>query len=416
MADRERLLFISHASADRAVVDELSGLLQSVGWPCWVAGPDSIDGGSTWDVDIYEAMLASTAVLLVLTEAANASPWVPREVQLADDFGRTVVPLRCGPEKHYSRFALRLALDQQIDFLTIPRDESMARLLRTLTNLERSPAAVSEPGPLTRFALQPPDHEIAIGGPAQILELDEGPVALVGDGKDLLVHDLSGTATRRAHRFPFEVVSLLLAENGSTGLAAGDGHLAVFELGHGAKLDREAITTMEIASSFAPHDLRTAGDFVRCIGVDDGFLAEARLAVRWSPRADITRHVTKVRDAAYDGTNVVTVDAEHRLELGDLVAAPLQEKLVPGWHCVDVVRSGPSLAIAGSHLDGDLHRMAISARSGAVWDSRSTRLEREPVDIHISRRSTGAGSSTAVGVSYPGSLAIWAVDSLPRLS
>ncbi len=87
-------LFLSHASADRAFVARLAGLLRSHGVPVWYSDTD-IRGAQQWHDEIGAALRRCDWMVLVLSPDAVSSKWVKRELLFAlqeDRFDGRIVP------------------------------------------------------------------------------------------------------------------------------------------------------------------------------------------------------------------------------------------------------------------------------------------------------------------------------------
>ena len=74
-----RVAFISHASEDAAIAATITDYLESNGVSCWVA-PRDITPGREYSAEIVEAIESSAVFVLVLSENANESIFVKREV------------------------------------------------------------------------------------------------------------------------------------------------------------------------------------------------------------------------------------------------------------------------------------------------------------------------------------------------
>lgn len=86
-------LFISHASADRAIVNPLRTALGHFGDQVFIA-PESIPPGTTGWPTILNAIAESELFILVATPASCASEAVRREINEAIRLGKRIVPLR----------------------------------------------------------------------------------------------------------------------------------------------------------------------------------------------------------------------------------------------------------------------------------------------------------------------------------
>lgn len=86
-------VFISHASEDGDLAMALCVYLESQGQSCWIA-PRDIPAGKSWGEHIVRALDECSTLVLLLTEHANRSRHVVREVERADAKGAHVVTLR----------------------------------------------------------------------------------------------------------------------------------------------------------------------------------------------------------------------------------------------------------------------------------------------------------------------------------
>ena len=120
-------IFVSFASIDAAVARRLVASLEGSGIPCWLAERD-IAPASSYPIAITEAVKNSGAVLLVLTAAANQSPHVAREIEMAFNTRRPVLPLRIGGAMPSSDLQYFLSRCQWLDAGEELDDEELARV------------------------------------------------------------------------------------------------------------------------------------------------------------------------------------------------------------------------------------------------------------------------------------------------
>lgn len=84
-------LFVSHASADDAVVSQIDAALNAAGITTWVDHEHGITYGERWMDAIHEATLRCTAALYVLTPESARSQWCLRELmRIQEQLKRTV--------------------------------------------------------------------------------------------------------------------------------------------------------------------------------------------------------------------------------------------------------------------------------------------------------------------------------------
>lgn len=76
------MIFISHSSADALTAGEICKLLEQNGLKCFIA-PRDIRSGREYAEEILNGIDASEAMVLLMSDAANASPHVLREVERA---------------------------------------------------------------------------------------------------------------------------------------------------------------------------------------------------------------------------------------------------------------------------------------------------------------------------------------------
>ena len=85
-------VFLSYAHADSAWVPKVRAAIAAAGFDVWTDAHLTA-GTSSWTTEIEKAIRGATAVVVVLTPAANASQWVANEVQYALEHGIRVIPL-----------------------------------------------------------------------------------------------------------------------------------------------------------------------------------------------------------------------------------------------------------------------------------------------------------------------------------
>ena len=88
-----RHIFISFASADVELAHRAVAQLERAGLKCWISDRD-IEPAASYPAAITAAVNQCGAFLLLLTAAANQSPHVLREIELAFNARRPILPLR----------------------------------------------------------------------------------------------------------------------------------------------------------------------------------------------------------------------------------------------------------------------------------------------------------------------------------
>lgn len=85
-------VFISCSSADEAKVNEILHRLEEAGISCWLSRRD-IPQGADYAVEIPNAIAACGHFLVLLSNAANESPYVMLELDLALDQKKKIIPI-----------------------------------------------------------------------------------------------------------------------------------------------------------------------------------------------------------------------------------------------------------------------------------------------------------------------------------
>lgn len=138
MIEREAV-FISHAEGDRAFAGDLCALLEREGRRCWIA-PRDIAPGTQYGAAIMAAIQASGAMLVVLSQAANASRFVAREVERAASLGRRLLVVRAEEVLPGPDLALFLSDTQWIDAFALDEAALRQRLLQGLESAVTAPS------------------------------------------------------------------------------------------------------------------------------------------------------------------------------------------------------------------------------------------------------------------------------------
>ena len=86
-------VFVSHASADTAIAEQVCAALERAGLRCWIA-PRDVMPGTLYADAIVRAISNAKVVVLVLSENAVASPHVGKEIERSSSKRRPIVALR----------------------------------------------------------------------------------------------------------------------------------------------------------------------------------------------------------------------------------------------------------------------------------------------------------------------------------
>jgi hypothetical protein len=86
-------VFISYSSPDQIKAEQICAALEKAGQPCWIA-PRDLSAGTQWGAGIVAAIKECDAVVVVFSAAANSSPQVSREMEVAVGNRRPLIPIR----------------------------------------------------------------------------------------------------------------------------------------------------------------------------------------------------------------------------------------------------------------------------------------------------------------------------------
>jgi serine/threonine protein kinase len=132
--DPGRYVFVSYSHQDKKHVYPEIDHIQNGGMPVWY--DEGIAAGSEWKATIVRAIKGSAGFLIFLSGRAFASDNVVKELSLAIEMGKTVVPVYLENAAAPDRFVYDLALTQAIyrfkmeqDHFRRQLDSALARLL-----------------------------------------------------------------------------------------------------------------------------------------------------------------------------------------------------------------------------------------------------------------------------------------------
>jgi TIR domain len=151
-------VFISHAHKDKSIAEAICGKLESAGLKCWIATRD-ISARDDWTEATRNAIGSSRAIVLVLSENANAAPHIEREIAHAFYMRRTILPFRLGETLPRREILFYLGNIPWFDALNPPADEQLEAFAAHVKGLTPVPAGEAPPqGERTKTApLSPPE-------------------------------------------------------------------------------------------------------------------------------------------------------------------------------------------------------------------------------------------------------------------
>lgn len=130
-----RSVFISHASKNFKIADEVRALLEERGVSCWIA-PRDIPPGGSYGTSIVEAIRECTIVVLLLTDEANKSKPVESEVERGYSNQKTIVPIRLREIKPSLGLEFFVSNAQWVDAIVSPLKGRIDQIINIVHAIE----------------------------------------------------------------------------------------------------------------------------------------------------------------------------------------------------------------------------------------------------------------------------------------
>jgi TIR domain len=142
-------VFICHSAEDRVVALAACAKLEANGIRCWIAPRDPI-AGIPYARQLVDAIDVSRIILLIFSGNANKSEHVLRELELATDRNKPVIPFRTEDVLPTGDLEYYIQRVHWLDAMTPPlesRFEELATLARRILNMSRPSVESSVPAP-----------------------------------------------------------------------------------------------------------------------------------------------------------------------------------------------------------------------------------------------------------------------------
>jgi hypothetical protein len=127
-----KVAFISHASEDAAIAATISDYLENNGVSCWIA-PRDLTPGREYSSEIVDGIESSAVFVLILSENANESIYVKREVERAVSKGKPVFPIRVREVMPSRSLELFISSAHWIDAWKPPMEKYLERLTQSIS-------------------------------------------------------------------------------------------------------------------------------------------------------------------------------------------------------------------------------------------------------------------------------------------
>ena len=144
----EPFLFVSHVREDRAAAMEIVDELERRGLRCWIA-PRDIRPGMPYDDAIADAIDASLALLLIFSEHCNRSEYIRREVTVAGESRKVIIPFRIENVEPKHGLRVRLSDLHWLDGFASKKD-AINELIRTFAEAKKAGSSLPAAGQALR--------------------------------------------------------------------------------------------------------------------------------------------------------------------------------------------------------------------------------------------------------------------------
>jgi TIR domain/LCCL domain len=166
-----KVAFVSHASEDGAIAASITDYLERNGVLCWIAPRDVTPGGD-YAAEILHGIETSATFVLVLSEHANESIFVKREVERAVSKGKPIFPIRVREVMPSRSLELFISSAHWIDAWQPPIEKYLARLAQSITAAAKVyDAGMAAPAPLASLSVARSRRHLTAAAAAIVLLL-----------------------------------------------------------------------------------------------------------------------------------------------------------------------------------------------------------------------------------------------------
>ncbi len=140
-------IFLSYRRADQAIARDLVEALEARGVGVW--WDQKIEAGVDWRDAIVENLIASDVLVILFSDECNSSKQLKKELAMADDMDKTVIPVLIEDIKPKGHFLYELAARNWIQIFPNP-EKKIPELAERLTRVaEMSPGGLAGVAPTT---------------------------------------------------------------------------------------------------------------------------------------------------------------------------------------------------------------------------------------------------------------------------
>lgn len=142
----KKSVFISHASKNFKLADEIRKLIEDRNISCWIA-PRDIPPGASYGEEIAGAIEHCSSVIFLMTEDANQSRAVANELELAFRYQRVIIPIRLNSIEPAQSLKFFISNSQWVDAIYSPlkkRVDVLVNIINAAMNNAPIPAPAAE--------------------------------------------------------------------------------------------------------------------------------------------------------------------------------------------------------------------------------------------------------------------------------
>jgi hypothetical protein len=136
-------VFISYSTQDKLTADAVCAILEAQDIRCWIA-PRDVPLGGDWTEALVEAIEACPVMVLVFSRHANDSRQIKREVNLAIEAGKTVIPVRVEDVTPSKSLKFSININHWLDAFPPPLDNHLRPLATSIRALLGRAASAGE--------------------------------------------------------------------------------------------------------------------------------------------------------------------------------------------------------------------------------------------------------------------------------
>ena len=176
-------VFISYAAKDRTRVLDLVERLRAAGVSVWI-DQMGIEGATMWSQEIVAAIRSCKVLILAISENSAGSENVVKEVALASEGRKRILPVYLAQAEIPESMAYQLAGIQRIEFFEEQEDAALQAIIRALSKLgvnvadEASAAAAGASNIAAHGANHPTGKNVTKGEAAVWLKVAAAVVGL----------------------------------------------------------------------------------------------------------------------------------------------------------------------------------------------------------------------------------------------